>query len=89
MNTFKIMKEALEKISNACDTFDMTGKSDYDCFEECIFIASKALSLLEEEEKQHCLVDLCIYNLHYKCPHNNYLPFSKQIKDTSECPINF
>jgi len=86
INKFKIMKEALEKISNACDTFDMTGKSDYDCFEECIFIASKALSLLEEEK--HCLVDLCVYNLHYKCPHNNYLPFSKQIKDTSECPIN-
>jgi len=29
----------------------------------------KTLSLLEEEK--HCLVDLCVYNLHYKCPHND------------------
>jgi len=87
MNTFIIMKEALEKISNACDTFDMTGKSDYDCFEECIFIASKALSLLEEEK--HCLVDICIYNSEYKCDANHQLSFFKQIKDTAECPIDF
>ena len=86
MDKLKIMKEALEKISNACDVFDMEGKSDYDCFEECIFIASKALSLLEEEK--HCLVDYCLYNSNLKCPFNNYLSFSKQIKTITECPFN-
>jgi len=85
INKFKIMKDALEQISNACDTFDMEGKSDYDCFEECIFIASKALSRLEEEK--HCLVDYCLYNSNLKCGLNNYVSLSKQIKTMEECPF--
>jgi len=85
MDKFKIMKEALEKISNACDVFDMTGKSDYDCFEECIYIASKALSQIKEEK--HCLVDYCRYNSDFKCSLNHNLSFSKQIKTTDECPF--
>jgi len=85
MGKFEILKEALEQISNASDTFNMTGKSDYDCFEECIFIASKALSMLEEEK--HCLVDYCLYNVEYKCSLNHQLSFSKQVETRKECPF--
>jgi len=64
MDKFKIMKDALEKIAYAEDTFDMTGKSDYDCFEECMFIAQKALSQII---KNYCLRDDCEYNLDKTC----------------------
>ena len=64
MDKIKTMQEALEKIAYAEDTICTKEKSDYDCFEECIFIAQRALSKVI---KNYCLRDDCIHNLNNTC----------------------
>lgn len=77
MDNFEILKQALERIAYAEDTFNMTEKSDYDCFEECMFIAQGALSKVIEN---YCLRNDCEYISNNQCS----IGFNvKSIKDCS------